>query len=113
MDNGEGADCYSEGGLRKVGLDPAEIRYVVISHAHGDHYGGAQYLKQKFNPRLVMSEIDWNTLEETQRDPLFGTKRNPLFGEPPKRDMAVAHRHTIPLTRTPPQSSVLPPPPPA
>jgi len=100
MDNADEAEHYIEGGLRKLGLDPAEIRYVVISHAHGDHYGGAQYLKQKFNPRLVMSEIDWNALEETQRDPLFGTKRNPLFGEPPKRDMAVADGDTIQLAGT-------------
>jgi glyoxylase-like metal-dependent hydrolase (beta-lactamase superfamily II) len=86
--------------LRKVGLDSSDIRYVVISHAHGDHYGGADYLKQKFNPRLVMSEIDWDALEETQRDPLFGTKRNPLFGEPPKRDRSVADGDTITLGET-------------
>jgi len=66
----------------------------------GDHYGGADYLKQKFNPRLVMSEIDWNALEETQRDPLFGTNRNPLFGEPPKRDRSVADGDTITLGET-------------
>src|SRR5216684_2711407 len=47
MDNADEAEHYIEGGLRKLGLDPAEIRYVVISHAHGDHYGGAQYLKQR------------------------------------------------------------------
>ena len=75
MDNADEAEHYIEGGLRKVSLDPSDIRYVVICHAHGDHYGGADYLKQKFNPRLVMSEIDWDTLEETQRDPLFGTKQ--------------------------------------
>src|SRR5690606_28799470 len=27
------------GGLEKLGLDPSEIRYVFISHAHGDHIG--------------------------------------------------------------------------
>src|SRR6267378_8220048 len=41
MDNADEAEHYIEGGLRKVGLDPSDIRYVVISHAHGDHYGGA------------------------------------------------------------------------
>jgi len=100
MDNADEAEHYIEGGLRKVGLDPSDIRYVVISHAHGDHYGGAGYLKQKFNPRLVMSEIDWDALEETQRDPLFGTNRNPLFGEPPKRDRSVADGDTITLGET-------------
>ena len=100
MDNADEAEHYIEGGLRKLGLDPAAIKYVVISHAHGDHYGGAAYLKQKFDPRIVMSEIDWKALEETQRDPLFGTKRNPLFGEPPKRDMAVNDGDTLTLGDT-------------
>ena len=108
MDNADEAEHYIEGGLRKLGLDPAEIRYVVISHAHGDHYGGAAYLQQKFNPRIVMSAIDWNALEETQRDPLFGTKRNPLFGEPPKRDMAVADGDTIQLAGTALKFHVIP-----
>ena len=97
MDNSDEAEDYIEGGLRKLGLNPADIKYVVVSHAHGDHYGGAGYLKEKFNPRVVMSEIDWKALEEAQRDPLFGTKRNPMFGAPPKRDMAVNDGDTITL----------------
>jgi metallo-beta-lactamase class B len=28
------------GGLRKLGVDPKEIRYLIISHAHADHSGG-------------------------------------------------------------------------
>src|SRR5215207_5904263 len=28
-------------GLSKLGLDPKRIRYVVVSHAHSDHVGGA------------------------------------------------------------------------
>src|SRR5690349_2412831 len=33
------------GGLRTLGLDPATIKYVVISHGHSDHSGGAKYLQ--------------------------------------------------------------------
>jgi metallo-beta-lactamase class B len=100
MDNADEAEHYIEGGLRKLGLDPADIKYIVISHAHGDHYGGAAYLKRKFNPHIVMSGIDWKALEETQRDPLFGTKRNPLFGEPPQRDQSVNDGDTLTLGDT-------------
>ena len=100
MDNSDEAENYIAGGLRKLGLNPADIKYVVISHAHGDHDGGAGYLKEKFNPRIVMSEIDWQAEETAQRDPLFGTKRNPLFSAPPKRDMAVNDGDTITLGDT-------------
>ena len=47
------------GGLEKLGLDPEDIRYVIISHAHGDHIGGAQMLQERFNARVVMGEADW------------------------------------------------------
>ncbi len=51
-------------GLRKLGLDPADIRYVIISHAHADHSGGAAFL-QKLGARIVMSETDWDLYEST------------------------------------------------
>jgi metallo-beta-lactamase class B len=100
LDNDDEARHYIEDGLKKLKLDPADIKYVIISHAHGDHYGGASYLKKKFNPRIVMSDIDWAALEETQHDPLFGTKRNPLFGDPPKRDLVAKDGDTIKLGDT-------------
>jgi metallo-beta-lactamase class B len=93
LDNSDEAEQYIVGGLRKLKLDPADIKYVIVSHAHGDHYGGAKYLKDKFNPRIVMSEIDWKVFEDPQFDP----KRIPIFGEPPKRDMAVKDGDTIKL----------------
>lgn len=57
-----------EGGLASLGLDPADIRYVVISHGHGDHSGGAAYLGRTYAPDFVMSRIDW----EISQDPARG-----------------------------------------
>jgi metallo-beta-lactamase class B len=51
------------GGLRKLGIDPKEIRYVIISHAHADHSGGAGILQQQ-GARVVMSEADWKLYEQ-------------------------------------------------
>ena len=50
------------GGLTALGLDPNQIKYVVISHAHGDHVGGAGFL-QKRGARIVMSEADWDLMD--------------------------------------------------
>ena len=33
-------------GLRAVGLNPKKVRYVLISHEHGDHDGGVPLLQQ-------------------------------------------------------------------
>ncbi|HUF76476.1 MAG TPA: MBL fold metallo-hydrolase [Longimicrobiales bacterium] len=51
-------------GLRKLGIDPGEIRYLIISHAHGDHSGGAGIL-QRHGARVVMSPADWDLYERS------------------------------------------------
>lgn len=51
------------GGLTKLGLDPNQIKYVLVSHAHRDHVAGARYLQERFGARVVLSEADWNLLE--------------------------------------------------
>src|SRR6201995_3108183 len=91
LENADEAQSYIENGLKKLKLDPSDIKYVIVSHAHGDHYGGAAYLKKKFNPKIVMSDIDWKVFE----DPAFDPKRIPMFDDPPKRDVAVKDGDTI------------------
>jgi metallo-beta-lactamase class B len=54
------------GGLKKVGLDPANIKYVIVSHAHLDHSGGAFMLQQKYHPHIVMGGPDWDSVEASK-----------------------------------------------
>ena len=88
------AAALIEGGLRQQGLDPARIRYIIVSHGHGDHYGGAPYLAQKYGARVVMSDLDW-TMMETRLE--FAT---PIWGAPPKRDISVKDGDRITLGGT-------------
>lgn len=67
------------GGMKKLGLDPAQIKYVVVSHGHGDHSGGAKFLQDKYGARVVLSEVDWDLLEKS--------KANPNAQPVPRRDM--------------------------
>ena len=48
------------GGLQKVGLDPKNIKYVLISHAHGDHIGGSEMLQTRYGARVIMGGPDWD-----------------------------------------------------
>ena len=57
------------GGLKKIGLDPAQIKYVIVSHGHGDHHGGAKLLQDRFGARLVMGADDWALVEKDTRNP--------------------------------------------
>ena len=52
-------------GLKKVGLDPTQIKYVIISHAHSDRYWGSKYLQDTYQPHLILSEADWNGIEKS------------------------------------------------
>lgn len=51
-----------ETGMTKLGLDPSQIRYVFVTHGHGDHYGGASYFREKYNAKVLMSETDTNLM---------------------------------------------------
>lgn len=54
-------------GLKSLGLDPATIRYVVVTHGHSDHYGGARYLQDNFGARVVASREDWDVIDKTTK----------------------------------------------
>ena len=53
------------GGLKKLGLDPAKVKYVIISHAHGDHVGGAKLMQDRFGSHVVMGGPDWDSTEKS------------------------------------------------
>src|SRR5437016_3794777 len=53
------------GGLKKLGLDPTKVKYTIVSHAHGDHVGGAKLMQDKFDSRLVLGGPDWEMIEKS------------------------------------------------
>lgn len=58
--------------MRSLGLDPANIRYMVITHAHGDHFGGARYLKEHYGTRIMASVADWADMADQGHHPRPG-----------------------------------------
>ena len=55
-------------GMKKVGLDPADIKYIIVSHAHGDHDGSVKLLQDAYNPHVIMGAKDWE-LSAKKADP--------------------------------------------
>ncbi len=81
--------------LIKLGLDPKRIRYVIVTHGHGDHWGGAKYLQDTFGAKVVSSEADWAMIESP------GRGGGPFAGLiPPKRDVVAKDGDTITLGGT-------------
>jgi metallo-beta-lactamase class B len=53
------------GGLKKLGLDPAKVKYVIVTHAHGDHVGGAKLMQDRYKSRIIMGGPDWDSIEKS------------------------------------------------
>jgi len=67
-------------GLTKLKLNPNDIKYVIISHAHGDHDQGAAELQERYSAQVVMGTPDW---EATVKRPATAP------GGVPRKDIAV------------------------
>ena len=54
------------GGMRKLGLDPRRVKYVILSHAHADHDGGAKLLQDEIpSVHLVYGAADWEAVDKS------------------------------------------------
>ncbi len=73
-----------EPGLKAMGLDPEDVKWVVLTHGHADHFGGASWFQKTYGARTVSSQIDWQAMEQLQLQP------QPGRALPPKRDITVA-----------------------
>lgn len=49
---------YHLGNIREVGLDPMDIKYVIILQGHRDHYGGAPALQEILDAQFGTAEED-------------------------------------------------------
>jgi metallo-beta-lactamase class B len=66
------------GGLKKMGLDANRVKYVILSHAHGDHDGGARLLQDTIpGVHLVYGAQDWDAIDKSATH----------MGGKPKRDI--------------------------
>ena len=54
------------GGMKKLGLDINKVKYVIISHAHADHDGGAKFLQDTMpSAHLVYGGPDWDAVDRS------------------------------------------------
>ena len=57
------------GNIRKAGVDPKTIKYIILSHGHLDHFGGAAKIQQASGARVLAVEEDWKMIEQVGSRP--------------------------------------------
>ncbi len=77
------------GGLEALGADPATIKYVIVSHGHSDHAGGASFLQDRYKARVIVSAEDWDLMDRTT-----------ATWKKPRRDIVAADGHQVTLGDT-------------
>ncbi len=81
--------------LVKLGLDPRQIKYVLATHAHWDHFGGAKYFQDTFGARIGLGEPDWYLLEHEEADSPERENR-----PRPRRDLVITDGQKLTLGDT-------------
>lgn len=63
--------------IKDLGLYPSEIKLIIISHEHIDHYGGTNYFLENVCPdaKVAMSLIGWNMLQTVPAEWAYGMPR--------------------------------------
>lgn len=63
---GDSPETVTIPGMRALGLDPAKVRYILITHSGPDHAGGTKYWQERFGTRIMMSQQDWDAILNPQ-----------------------------------------------
>lgn len=60
LDNEKEAKEILVPGMEQFHLNPADIKLVILTHGHGDHFGGAKYLQDTYHVPIALSGPDWD-----------------------------------------------------
>ncbi|MFJ8750365.1 MBL fold metallo-hydrolase [Streptomyces sp. NPDC102441] len=72
-----------EDGVRGLGLDPAGIRRIVLTHGHRDHYGAAQELADAYGAEILAHRLDAPAVrgEQPVPEPVLFDWERPLYAD--------------------------------
>jgi metallo-beta-lactamase class B len=73
--------------IKKVGVNLRDIKYIILSHGHLDHVGGAAKLQELTGARVMAMEQDWQMMAAIDGKP--GNRENGGTNRMPKRDVVI------------------------
>jgi metallo-beta-lactamase class B len=79
--------------IRTLGFEPSDLAFIVVTHGHWDHAGGATTLQARTGARVIMSEADWDLV---QASPVVENSRL----DPPEEDLVFRDGDSLTLGET-------------
>src|SRR5258705_6298134 len=83
--------------IKKVGFDLKDIKYIILTHGHLDHFGGAARIQELSGARVASLDEDWQMIEKAGVTPGRGNASPPRV---PRRDMVLKEGDTLTLANT-------------
>lgn len=80
--------------IRDLGFDPGNVKYILCTHGHFDHYEGADTLQKITHAHIAMTETDWQIAEGKVKNE-YASKTVLL-----KRDLVVGDGDSLTLGNT-------------
>lgn len=88
---------YIPKAIGQLGLNPKDIKYLIVTHAHTDHTGGAKAIQELSGARIGMAEEDWEMVSRGGYTSSTGQQR--VF-DPLRRDLVIKDGDTLTLGDT-------------
>lgn len=83
--------------IRNLGYDPKDIRYILLTQGHLDHFGGAARIQELSGARVAAAEGDWVLMDEYAKRPVPAM---PPFHRTVERDIVLKDGDTVTLGNT-------------
>lgn len=88
--------------VRELGFDPGQIKFILCTHGHFDHYEGADRIQKLTHAQIGMTDPDWLIAEGKVQNAYAGK------GHPMKRDLVIRDGDSLILGQTTIQFYVTP-----
>jgi metallo-beta-lactamase class B len=82
-------------GFQKLGLDPAQVKIIIVGHGHADHFGGSAYMQEHYGSKVYIAAADWDLMENPPAGRGGGKKGPPAVL--PKHDQVITEGQPIVL----------------
>lgn len=92
LDNEKEAREILEPGMKQFGLNMSDVKMVILTHGHADHFGGAKYLQDTYHLPIALSGPDW--------DIMLNTPPRPGGPTPPAKDKVLTDGQKITIGDT-------------